>query len=312
MVNTPRRFVSFSLLLSLLSACSNSGSDTTEIVNKSEPKATLDKGVAPPPKGANPAGDLGYGDDARLFASASLAIAHIVKSHPQGVPRVLGFGEFHKLKSSAPVRSALRQFAGGMIDLIGPATSDLVLESWTVDPNCGRTADVVKKQVEKTIERPPETENEMAMLVRKVKALGIQGHALEFQCDEYKRLLVNGKLDHAKVLTAVSAKLGTSTKRLLDSTDKSKMIVIYGGATHNNISPYEGLEHWSYAPEIAKVTNNGFIEIDLYVPEFVAGDELLKTEAWYPLLKESRKDQVILIRRESHSYILLLRKEFAE
>ncbi|MBL4636111.1 MAG: hypothetical protein JKY56_19785 [Kofleriaceae bacterium] len=311
-MNAPHRFVCFSLLLWMLSACSNSGSDTKESAKKSERKAELDKGVAPPPEGTKPAGDLGYGDDARLFANASLAIAHIIKSHPQGVPRVLGFGEFHKLKSSAPVRSALRQFAGGMIDLIGPATSDLVLESWTIDPHCGRTADVVKKQVEKTIERPPETENEMAVLVRKIKALGIRGHALEFQCDEYKRLLVDGKLDHAKVLTAVSSKLGTSAKGLLDSADKSKMIVIYGGATHNNISPYEGLESWSYAPEIAKITNNGFIEIDLYVPELVEGDELLETEAWYPLLKEARKDQVILIRRESHSYILLLRKGFAE
>lgn len=271
-----------------------------------------------PPAADNPAiaaesnGDLGYGEDAKLFDTASLAIAHIIKSHPKNRPRVLGFGEFHKLDTSAPVRSALRQFAGGMIDLLADSTSDLVLESWTVDPKCGRTAKTVTKQVKQSIERPAETESEMQLLARKVKSHGIRGHVLKFECAEYKELLLDGQLDHTKLLTAVNKKLASSTKRALESSDKEKMLVIYGGATHNNLTPYEGLESWSYGPEIAKFTDEGYIEIDLYVPEFVRDDDLLKTEAWYPLIEEARTDQVILIRRSSHSYIILMRKDFAE
>lgn len=305
-------FQSLPALLILLVACSQSASkDKPEQPLQGQTKQSLNapQDAALPSKSH---GDLGYGPDAKLFKTASLAIAHIIESHPKNGPRVLGFGEFHKLNSSAPVRSALRQFAGGIIDLLADNTSDLVLESWTVDPKCGRTAKAVTKQVKKTIERPAETESEMQLLARKVKGFGIRGHALEFECAEYKGLLVDGQVDHTKLLTAVNGKLASSTKMALKTADKNKMLIIYGGATHNNLSPYEGLESWSYGPEIAKITNDGYIEIDLYVPELVQGDTLLKTEAWYSLLAEARTDQVILIRRSSHSYIILMRKEFAE
>ena len=53
------------------------------------------------------------------------------------------------------------------------------------------------------------------------------------------------------------------------------------------------------------------MEVDLYVPELIEGDTVLSNEAWYPLLKEAREDEVILIRRDLRSYILILRKAYA-
>ncbi len=297
----------FALLLLLLFGsygCSKRGEgDSAERAPAATEKAELaTQDDAAPAAG----GDLGYGEDARLFDSAADAVAEIVKSHP----RVLGFGEFHKLNGSAPVRSALQRFASEIFDVVGPHSAHLVLETWSVDPSCGKKGKEVTRTVEKAIERPPETENEMQMLLRKAQSFGTASHVLAFSCEEYAALLGKDGLDTDALLTSVSAKLGQSASAALAHTAQDKMVLVYGGATHNNLFPYQGLEAWSYAPELA-AREPGYVEIDLYVPELVEGDKLLQGEAWYPLLREARADKVILIRRDPKSYILLMRKGLA-
>ena len=121
-----------------------------------------------------------------------------------------------------------------------------------------------------------------------------------------------GGLNAEKLLEIVSRKLGEDALTAWTRKKSDKMVLIYGGATHNNLSPYPGLESWSYAQELAKKSKARFVEVDLYVPELVQDDTLLSQEAWFPLLKEARRDQVILIRRDETSYIILMRKEYAE
>ncbi len=256
-------------------------------------------------------GDLGYGDDARLFATPQDAITVLLNELSVSVkPRVIGFGEYHKLTSSAAVHSALRRFAEEIFDAIAKDSAHLVLETWQVDPSCGTQGQEVRKQVVKAIERPPETESEMAILLRKMQDAGTAPHVLHFDCDEYKALSATKGLDTEKLLTLISKKLEEQARKALQIGPKEKLVLVYGGATHNNLFPYAGLEQWSFARALADATNQAYVEIDLYVPELVEGDPLLTQEAWYPLLKEARKDQVILIRRDPASYILILRKGY--
>lgn len=283
-----------------LTACSKA---TEKAVAPDPPAKTAQ---APSGAALSTGGDLGYGDDARLFDSAAAALVEILKTKP----RVLGLGEFHNLESSAAVRSALSRFNDELLDVIAPQTSHLVLETWSVDPTCGKQAAQVTRSIASVIERPKNTENEMLRLMRKAKAFGISGHVLQFDCDEYTTLLGKEGLDVEALLTMVSAKLGESAARAAKESTPGTLIVVYGGATHNNLSPYKGLESWSYAPALAQLID-GFVEIDLYVPELVADDPVLTQEAWYPLLAQARSDKVILIRREPGSYILLLRKGLA-
>jgi hypothetical protein len=266
---------------------------------------------APEASGETTGGDLGYGDDARLFATPGEAIAIVLSEVGSSVkPRVVGFGEYHKLTSSAPVHSALRRFAEEIFDSLAENSAHLVLETWQVDPSCGKQAQAVREQVEKTIERPPETESEMTVLLRKMEQSGTAPHILQFACNEYKALLDDTGLNTEKLLTLISRKLEEQTRKALAIGPENKLVLIYGGATHNNLFPYEGLEHWSFAKAVAEATNQAYIEIDLYVPELVSGDPLLSSEPWYPLLAQARTDQVILIRRDPASYILLLRKDY--
>ncbi len=278
---------------------------------KSTPETEETRARPNPPAEAEPettGGDLGYGDDARLFDSAADAVSVALREFSNSEkPRVIAFGEYHKLTSSKNVQSALRRFADTIFDVIAEESGHLILETWQVDPKCGEQGQKVRKQVEATIERPPETESEMTTLLRKAKGSGTMPHALHFDCDEYAGLTNVQGLDTEALLTAIRTKLEESAQKALASGPEDKAVLIYGGATHNNRYPYKGLEHWSFAESLAKSTNNRYLEIDLYVPEFVKDDELLSTEAWYPLLKEARTDKVILIRRDPTSYILLMR-----
>lgn len=294
------------LLLTLVFGL-NSCSKATEAPSTIEEPAPVPVPIGEIDAAATGGGDLGYGDDARLFDSAAAAVAEILEDKP----RIIGFGEFHKLSSSAPVRSALRRFADEIFDVVGPGSAHLVLETWRIDPSCGKQAQEVTRKVEKAIERPKETENEMQILMRKAQAFGTAGHVLQFSCKEYGALLKDDGLDTEALLTSVSAKLGDSATRALAETPADKMVAIYGGATHNDLFPYAGLEAWSYAPALAEAVA-GYVEIDLYVPELVEGDALLAQEAWYPLLAQAREDKVILIRRDPRSYILIMRKAVAE
>jgi hypothetical protein len=257
-------------------------------------------------------GDLGYGDEARLFDSPAAAMKVILESKP----KIIGFGEFHKLESSAAVQSALRRFADDIIDVVGPQSGHLVLETWSVDPRCGAQGEAVTKKVEATIQRPKENENEMQTLMRKAQEHDIRGYVLQFSCEEYAALLGKGKakgaLDTEKLLETVSKKLGEQGLAASRAATEDELVLLYGGATHNDLFPYPGLEAWSYAQELVKESGKSFVEVDLYVPELVVGDKLLSQEAWYPLLKEARSDQVILIRRDPTSYILLMRKDYAQ
>ncbi len=303
----------------LVAACSSkdsASSDEQEGQRNAKKRAGAE--VSPPNDAAQAKApdDLGYGDDVKLFDSPAAAMRSIMSVKPQ----IIGFGEYHKLATSPNVQSALRRFADEMLDVVGPQTAHLVLETWRVDPSCGAKGKAVTKKVGEAIQRPKEVENEMQTLMRKSQERGIRGHVLKFSCEEYSGLLNKdksapggaGALNAEKLLETVSRKLGEVGLLAWKANRSDKMVLLYGGATHNNLTPYPGLEAWSYAQELAEQTKARFVEVDLYVPELVQGDKLLQQEAWYPLLKEARKDQVILIRRDPTSYIVVMRKDYAE
>jgi hypothetical protein len=80
-------------------------------------------------------------------------------------------------------------------------------------------------------------------------------------------------------------------------------VVVYGGSLHNDRQPLRG---WRpTARRAGRRAGDGYVELDLYVPELVESDELLKTEPWFPLLARAT-GKVVLVERSPRSYILLL------
>ena len=84
---------------------------------------------------------------ADTYPDLASALAAII---PAGT-RVLGFGEMHSRTDRAQVTSALSHFTTEGLPAIADRLSDLVVETWIVDPTCGQAAKTATAKVEITM-----------------------------------------------------------------------------------------------------------------------------------------------------------------
>jgi hypothetical protein len=289
---------------------------------KKEPPKT------PPPKTARPPADAAPAEKAaplpyRSFGGAAAALQHVLKKHE---PLALGIGEFHQKTDSVKVRSAVRRFSEQLVAPLSSRASDLVVETWFTKGSCGKQEKAVVKQVETTTKRPEATESEVLKLLKRAKGAGIRPHILEVGCDDYKQLLGGGKVDYAKLLGMITKHLRGKAERLVTIRAKKpaaaavvknkpgkprRLVVVYGGALHNDLYPYDDLKDFTFGEALKKRTSGRYVEVDLYVPEYVEKDKNLAKEAWFPLLRLASPLGVVLIERGVGSYILLLKRGVA-
>lgn len=259
--------------------------------------------AAPAPRPSDPA--LPY----RIFPNEGAAIAHLLELRP----RILGFGEYHEVEGAAPVRSALERFRRSILPVVAARSSDLIVEMWARDA-CGEKSEQVNRNVQATTQRPATTEHEAITLMKTSLSLGVTNHVLPLGCADYDSFVdPKGEVDYEKLLILVGRKLYAKADEVLRVRDTKApkpdrpLVLMYGGAVHNNLHPYESIAELSYAPALQQRAAGAFIEVDLYVPEYIEGDELFQSEPWYPIYQEhAGPDRVVLISRAEGSYILIL------
>jgi len=181
---------------------------------------------------------------------------------------------------------------------------------------CGKTEQAVSQDVTAVTRRPPVVENHVLSLLQSARSRGLTPHVLTMACDDYESVLQEtGEVDYEKMLGLIKRKLAETASRVWDHRHKARderTILLYGGSLHNDLYPYEGLEGFSYATDVAGRAGDGYVEVDLYVPEYIEGNELLTGEPWYPAFeRHAGPDRVVLIERGPRSYILILRKGLA-
>jgi hypothetical protein len=251
----------------------------------------------------------------RIFARATDALDLILSTGP----RVIGFGEYHQKTDSAKVMSPLKRFTTQLLDHLAEQVSDLIVElAMPVGVCQGGKENRVARKVEQTTKRPASTENEAALLLGRARRLGIRPHILLLSCKEYGLLLGGEDVDYEKLLTMLTQKLAEKAREALSRPvrfnadgELRRLVLLYGGALHNDIFPRKYLEAYSYAAQLTKLSKGRFVEVDLYVPEYIEGDETLSKERWYPLRRHAARDHVVLIERGARSYILLLQSNAA-
>jgi hypothetical protein len=94
------------------------------------------------------------------FPDERAALRHV---HASG-PRIVGVGEVHQTVTSAPVRSAVERFIA-MLDVVAPAASDLVLETWVQTGQCGETERAFARDVPRSTRRPAATQDHARVLL---------------------------------------------------------------------------------------------------------------------------------------------------
>jgi hypothetical protein len=259
-----------------------------------------------PPVPMNPDGPL----VAEKFASPAAAM-HALLDHALGdqAAGVVAFGELHQTEKTAGIRSSIARFTDEILPAIAPRASHLIVETWVSRGSCGETEKKVTKDVARTTERPAETENEIVRLLRRAKELGVAPHVLDVDCHEYQALVgADGAVDYDRLLTLTGRHLGHAIEQALalPRPDDRPLVLVYGGALHNDLAPDPELAKYSFGPAIDALTHGDYSEVDLFVPELVDAMPALRAERWYPVWQATRaKPGTTLVRRRARSAVLL-------
>lgn len=225
---------------------------------------------------------------------------------------VIAFGELHQTRATAKVRSSIARFTDEILPVIAPHASHLIVETWITRGRCGEAEAQVTKEIARTTERPAETESEIMKLLRRAKELGVAPHVLDVGCDEYQVLAGQGgqagTVDYDKLLTITNQHLERAIGQglLLARAPGRPLVIVYGGALHNDLFPDPTLAKYTFGRHVHAATRGAYREVDLYVPEMIEATPALKGEPWYLVWREAGAGSgMVVIERSPRSAIVV-------
>jgi hypothetical protein len=242
---------------------------------------------------------------ARAVPSVPAALEQLLARRP----RVVAFGEIHQTTASLHVPSSLKHFTDELLAVVAPRASDLVVETWMTEGKCGKTETAVIANVQKTTQRPVQTEDEVVTLIKRAKNAGVRPHILSVSCREYEAIYRGKQVDYDALLRMTSEKLEAGVREVLSkpgARDDQRAIVVYGGALHNDLAPPPDLAAYAFGESLSRTVGGKYLEVDLYVPEYVEKQKSLRAEPWYAAYRKAvRPGQAVLIERSLASYVLV-------
>src|SRR5262249_50079392 len=227
---------------------------------------------------APPANATACGRGCYRFATAADAFRWVTDKEPL----ILAVGEAHAQKGTENIASSTKRFTETFLPIVAPKSSDVVVELWAPDPKCMKEVkQVASAQKPVTDVQASTNQNEYVTLGTKAKAAGMTPWLLRPTCDDFSMLAdagsdaVGAMLGLVKRLT--QAKVTQLHERNLkgDAGAAPKVVVAYGGALHNDLSPPAETKEYSFGPELDRLAHGRYLELDLIVPEFVK-----KTPVW--------------------------------
>ena len=235
--------------------------------------------------------------------------------------------------------SALVRFRDDILPALAPRASHLIVETWIARGDCGRDEARVTADVQATTERPPETEDAIVSLLRRAKESGVAPHILEVTCDEYAALANSepsegsepparssrggaalphakgaggGKVDYARLLDITTRHLEVAVRQaaFLPRTPERPLVLVYGGALHNDLHPARALAAYSFAPASYRMMRGAFREVDLYVPELVLRLPSVGKEGWFRAWRRgAAPGRVVVVPRSDHSAVVVFPRD---
>lgn len=225
-------------------------------------------------------------------------------------PGILAVGEYHEINGSPKVPSAIRRFTRDLLPALEGRVTSLVVETWMLSGKCGAAEKQATAAVAKTTQRPDTTEDEVTTLMDRTYKMGVKNHILLIDCDDYRSMIDDaGELDGEASLLLVRRKV---EEKALDAIEKEeggtpeKLLLLYGGAIHNDLEPLPQWKAFSFGPSLAQQTGGQVVELDLLVPEYVATDEDLLKEPWFSgAMALANAGKTVLINPHPSVYLLL-------
>lgn len=250
-------------------------------------RATL--GATPP--GAAPcAPSKGDGPACFRFTTSEDAFRWVLTKEPL----VLAVGESHAPRGAENVASSTKRFTEMFLPLVARRSTDIVVELWAPDPKCmPEVKRVASAQKPITDVQATSNQDEYVTLGNAAKKAGVTPWLLRPTCDDFAMLADAGE-------DAISAMLGL-VKRLTEarvtqlyerntraSGGDRAIVVAYGGALHNDLTPPETTKEYSFGPSLDRLTGGRYVELDIIVPEFVKKTPTWEQLPWYASFEAER------------------------
>jgi len=240
------------------------------------------------------------------FATPGAAFDYVLQSDPL----VLAVGEAHAQDNTPGIPSSTRRFAEQLLPKVVGRAKHIVIELLLA--NCKQqTVEGVKKQQAPVTEHQAKTnQNEFVTLGKVAERLGIEPQGLTPDCPEYEAVVNAGEDGVARLLALVADQTAKEVEALLAKPEGSASLVLtYGGALHNDLSPRPGQEAWSFGPKLALLTQNRYVALDLIVPEFVKDSEAWRNLPWFAAFdREHLSSETLLYQPEHNSFVLIFPK----
>jgi hypothetical protein len=210
------------------------------------------------------------------------------------------------------VRSSAARFTAEMLPALKDLASDLVIELMAPPANCEKkTKAAVQRKVDKITETQADTnQSEYLTMGDEAKKLGIQPHLLHPTCEDFREINLPGADPTYAALRLVGRLMAQTAEKLLARNAQAgveRMIVLYGGAIHNDVEPSEAARDFAFGPPLVALTKGRYVELDVFVPELVRDTGLWTRFAWHPHFdKRAHPDKATLFNALPASFAMLV------
>jgi hypothetical protein len=227
-------------------------------------------------------------------------------------PRVLAVGEAHAQKGKEGIASSAKRFTESVLPLLEGRASDLLVELLMPNPKCTkRTEEVREKQAPVTTKQAATNQNEYVLMGEAARKLRVVPDLLRPSCEDLDAIAKAGPDAIAVSLETIARLTRVQAEKLLDRNartpgDEDKLVVTYGGALHNDLSPPSDRAAWSFGPALSAKVADRYVEVDLFVPEFVEDTDNWKKLEWYPHYdKQKLGGKVTVFSPRPRGYVVL-------
>ena len=224
-------------------------------------------------------------------------------------PAVLAIGEAHAQRG-ATAASSTKRFTDELLPLLAGRTSDVLVELMMPPKGCVKQTETMRSVQKPVVTQQAETnQNEYVALGEAARKLGIVPDLLRPTCDDLASINDAGDDAIERSLETIARLTTTQAKKMLERRG-AKMVVTYGGALHNDASPPPERAQWSYGPALSKEVAGRYVELDLYVPDFITEDENWRKQPWYAdYQKHKASNKPLLFTLAPKNYVLILKHQ---
>ncbi len=224
-------------------------------------------------------------------------------------PAVLAIGEAHAQRGSVAA-SSTKRFTDELLPMLAGRTSDLLVELMMPPKGCVKQAEAMRSVQKPVVTQQAETnQNEYVTMGEAARKLGIVPDLLRPSCEDLASINDAGDDAIERSLETI-ARLTTAQATKMIERRGAKMVATYGGALHNDASPPPERAQWAYGPALSKQVAGRYVELDLYVPDFITDEENWRKQPWYAdWQKHKASNKALLFTLASKNYVLVLKRQ---